>query len=240
MLGYIEYDEHFRTTQLARRNVLGGTFLALQLGRGGVLGSLRAARAARQMHSQGVRRAVFPVDFPYTSVFLHHGVLPMDTLPLRRMLCADFVRRRMEQLHLPPTEAVAAVCGEHLTCEMAETVKSLARSCRYVMLSASSGAEALAASLRREYGAALIIRPTSDQLECADILVLFSPRSELSGENRIFCALYPGGEFTRGRLPLDPGSGQTLPSNCDREQLAAALYAMGLRRMDTLLEEISC
>lgn len=240
MLGYIEYDERVGATQLARRNVLGGTFLALQWGRGGVLGSLRAARAAKQMHAQGVRHAVFPVDFPYTSVFLRYGVLPMETLPLRRRLCAGFVRQRMEQLHIPPTEAVVAICGEHLTGEMTETVKSLALSYRYVMLDAVSGSEALAASLRREYGVALIVKPTSEQLERADALILFSPRSELSCENRIFCALYPCGEGTRGRLPLEPGGGQNLPPNCDREQLAAALYAMGLRRVDTLLEEISC
>ena len=36
-----------------------------------------------------VRSAVFPVDFPYTALFIRMGVLPVDTLPLRRALAAS-------------------------------------------------------------------------------------------------------------------------------------------------------
>lgn len=236
MLGYIEFDADTKTLRLARRKVLGGTFLTLHFGQSEAFPSLRAARAARQMRRYGVRRAVFPVDFPYTSAFLHQGVLPIDPLPLRRALCADFVCRRMEQLGIPTTRAVIAIGGDRMTPEMTETVKRLARAYRYVMLAVPEGGEDLAASLRREYGIALILKPARDQLERADALVLFSPREDLSGENRVFCPLYHGGT----PLPLELNGAQGLPPNCDREQLAAALYAMGLCRMDTLLEEISC
>lgn len=236
MLGYIEFDAETKALHLARRKVLGGTFLTLQFGQSGAFPSLRAVYAARQMRMYGVRRAVFPLAFPYTSIFLRQGVLPVDPLPLRRALCAGFVRRRMEQLGIPATEAVIAIGGERMTPELTGTVKTLALAYRYVMLAVPEGGEALAASLRREYGIALILKPASDQLERADALVLFSPREDLSGENRIFCPLYPGGT----PFPLELNHAQNLPPNCDREQLAAALYAMGVCRADTLLEEISC
>jgi hypothetical protein len=105
----------------------------------------------------------------------------------------------------------------------------LAVAFRYVMLAVPEGGEDLARELRRTYGVSLLLKPTRDQLERADALVLFSPRTDLSCENKVFCALYPGGEFTRGRIPVEL-SGEwirPLPPNCDREQLAAALYAMG-------------
>ena len=242
MLGYIEYDENTKTVMLGQRRVLGGMFCALTFGREnrGVTAGIRVTRAAKRMYMAGVRQAVFPVDFPYTSIFLRQGIVPVDTLPLRREICAGYVTRRLEEMGIPPTAAVIALGGEYLSREMREITKRLALAYRYVMLSVPEGGEELARELRRTYGISLILRPAEDQLERADALVLFSPKTELTCGNKVFCALYPGGEFTRGRVPIELAGEmiRSLPPNCDREQFAAALHAMGSLGAEMLSCEI--
>lgn len=243
MLGYIEYGGETVGTGFVQRKVLGGSFLALDFGRErkGYWGRVHAARSARKMYAQGVRRAVFPVDFPYTALFLRQGIAPVDALPLRRAVCAGFVRRRMETLGIAPAEAVIAVVGDRLSRELVETTRTLALRFRYVLLSVPEGGEELARSLRREYGVSLLLKPTADQLERSDALVLFAPAEGLSGGNRVFCALYHGGEFGKGRIPLDLAeeAQRSLPPGCDREQLAAALHAMGVLTPEMLAPEIA-
>lgn len=243
MLGYIEYGDGPKKAELSQRQIAGGTFTVLRLGRSAhpngpfVLG--RASKAARQMREAGVRAAVFPVDFPYTALFIRQGIAPVDTLPLRRALAAPLVRRRLEALELSPTQAVVALSGERAGKELTEAAKALALSYRYVLLSVRGGEE-FARDLRREYGISLLLRPSVEQLDRADALLLFSPRGDLAGQNPIFYTLYPGGEAGRGRLPLHlPGAlaGQLEP-NCDFEQMAAALYSQGCLALETLLTEI--
>ena len=182
---------------------------------------------------------MFPVDFPYTAMFIRQGILPIDTLPLRRALAAPLTRRRLEAGGFHPTQAVVAIAGDRAVREVTECAKALALSYRYVLLSAR-GAENFARSLRREYGISLLLDPSPDQLNRADALVLFSPRTDLSQDNPILYALYPGGEAGRGRLSLClPADIRTqTAANCDEEQLAAALYAMGALPLETLLAEI--
>lgn len=243
MLGYIEFEEGGGNARLAQEKRLGGTFLVLDMGRGarGLLSGRRAVRAALQMRQQGVRRAVFPVDFPHTAIFLRSGISPVDPLPLRKALCVPFVRNQLEALGLSETQAVIAIAGEHMTSELAEITRTLAISYRYVMLSVRSGGEAFARELRRQYGISLLLNPSPDQLDRSDALVLLAPRSGLKQENPILCSLYPGNSG-RGQLPLRLGSdlaGQVAP-NCSEEQLAAALYSMGLLSSGQLLREITC
>ena len=68
---------------------------------------------------------------------------------------------------------------------------------------------------------------------------MFAPREDLARENPILYTLYPGGEAGRGRLPLSlPAAlGSQMEANCDQEQLAAALYAMGGLPLETLLAD---
>lgn len=188
-----------------------------------------------------MRRAVFPVDFPYTELFLRQGVAPVETLPLRRTLAAPLTRRRLEALGRSPTEAVVGLSGARMSRELWEAARTLALSYRYVLLDAPGG-EDLARELRREYGISLLLRPSADQLERADALLLFASRRDLTGENPILYTLYPGGEGGRGRLPLalPPALGDQAEPNCDREQLAAALYAQGAVTLESLLGEIPC
>ena len=244
MLGYIMYGEGPKRPELGERQLSGGTFVTLRMGLqarpNGPLGLLRARQGARMLRKSGVRTAVFPVDFPYTALFIRQGVLPVDTLPLRRVLAAPLTRRRLERGGFQPTQAVAAVSGDRAVREVTECAKALALSYRYVLLSVRGDGAAFARDLRREYGISLLLDPSPDQLDRADALVLFSPRTDLSLNNPILYTLYPGGEAGRGRLPLCLPSAlaeQTEP-NCDREQLAAALYAAGALTAENLLSEI--
>ena len=242
MLGYIMYGEGPKRPELGERQLSGGTFVTLQMGLNprpnGPLALYRARQGARMLREAGVRTAVFPVDFPYTALFIRQGILPVDTLPLRRAMAAPLTRRRLEKLGCQPTQAVVAVSGERASRDVLETAKALALSYRYVLLSARGG-EAFARSLRREYGISLLLDPSPDQIDRADALILFAPRGDLTQDNKILYTLYPGGEAGRGRLPLHLPKAleaQT-ESSCDREQLAAALYSQGALPLETLLAE---
>ena len=142
MLGYIIYGDGPKRPELGERRLLGVPFLTLSMGQPprphGPLARRRALLAARQMRERGVRSAVFPVDFPYTALFLGQGICPVDTLPLRRALAAPLTRRKLESMGLGPTQAVVAVSAQRLIREAEDAVRSLALSFRYVLLSAGS------------------------------------------------------------------------------------------------------
>ena len=164
----------------------------------------------------------------------------MDTLPLRRALAAPLTRRKLESMGLGPTQAVVAVSAQRLIREAEDAVRSLALSFRYVLLSARDGGEVLARELRREYGISLLLDPARDQLDRADALLLYAPRPDLAGDNAVLWGLYPGGELGRGRLPLvlPAALAEQVEPNCGREQLTAALYALGVLPLEAVLAEI--
>ena len=243
MLGYIMYGEGPKRPELGERQLSGGNFVTLRMGLyprpNGPLALYRARQGVKLLREAGVRTAVFPVDFPYTAMFIRQGILPVDTLPLRRAMAAPLTRRRLESLGRQPTDAVVAVSGDRAAREVLETAKALALSYRYVLLSARGGEE-FARNLRREYGISLLLNPSADQLDRADALILFAPRGDLAQDNKILYTLYPGGEAGRGRLPLclPRALEDQIESSCDREQLAAALYSQGALPLETLLAEI--
>ena len=245
MLGYIIYGDGPKKPELGERQLPGGAFVTLHMGQAsrpnGPVALARARQGAKKLREAGVRTAVFPVDFPYTALFLRQGICPVDTLPLRRALAAPLTRQRLEAMNLSPTQAVVAISGERTVREMTDCAKALALSYRYVLLS-MRGCEEFARGLRREYGVSLLLSPSADQLDRADALLLFSPRGDLAQENPILYTLYPGGEAGRGRLPLKlPAAlAERLEPNCGQEQLAAALYAMGALTLEMLLAEIPC
>lgn len=244
MLGYIVYREHSTArAYLQQERRLGGIFLVLDMGRDaqGLFAPRHAARAAKRMLAQGVRRAVFPLDFPHTAVFLRHGILPVDPLPLRIALSSLYVRRRLDALGLSGTQAVVAVAGDSMNDEIARTVHELALAYRYVLLSVRSGGEDFAKKMRRQYGVSLLLTPSTDQLERADALVLFAPRNDLNRTNPVLCTLHPGGD-PRGHIPLKL-DGKLLASiepNCPQDQLAAALHRLGTLPAEKFLGEITC
>ena len=121
-----------------------------------------------------------------------------------------------------------------------ETTKTLALSYRYVMLAVPGGEEDFVRSLRREYGVSLLLRPSAEQLERADALLLFAPRGDVGSAHPVFHALYPGGEHLAGQMPLvlPTAMEEALEPNCSRVQMVAALYAMGVLSLEHILAEI--
>ena len=244
MLGCIIYGDGPKRPALGDRKISGGNFVTLEMSTysrpNGPVARYRARQGAALLRDAGVRSAVFPVDFPYTSLFIRQGILPVDTLPLRRALAAPLTRRRLENGGFSPAQAVVAVSGSRAVREVTECAKALALSYRYVLLSAKGDMEAFSRNLRREYGISLLLDPSADQLDRADALVLFSPRNDLALDNPILYTIYPGGETGRGRLPLclPRALAAQVEANCDQEQLAAALYAAGALTLENLLAEI--
>lgn len=243
MLGYIIYGDGPKKPELGEKRLPGGLFVTLRMGQparpNGPLALGRALRGARKLREAGVRSAVFPMDFPYMAMFIRQGICPLDTLPLRRALAAPLTRRRLEGLGLSPAQAVVAISSDQAVREVTEAAKLLSLSYRYVLLS-THGGEEFARGLRREYGISLLLKPSKEQLDRADALLLFSPRNDLTMENPICYTLYPGGETGRGRLPLclPNALADRLEPNYSHEQMAAALYAMGGLTLETLLSEI--
>lgn len=244
MLGCIIYGGGSKRPALGDRKISGGSFVTLEMSTysrpNGPVARYRARQGAVLLRDAGVRSAVFPVDFPYTSLFIRQGILPVDTLPLRRALAAPLTRRRLENSGFSPAQAVVAVSGSRAVREVTECAKALALSYRYVLLSAKGDMEAFSRNLRREYGISLLLDPSTDQLDRADALILFSPRNDLALDNPILYTIYPGGETGRGRLPLCLPHilADQVEANCDQEQMAAALYAMGALTLENLLAEI--
>lgn len=188
-------------------------------------------RAAKAMQRRGIRQAVFPVGFPYIESFLKRGIRPVDTVGLHRQLAAEAVRCAMEELDLAAGSAVVAVVGDRLTGDLQRTVTELCLRNRYVLLAVPYGTEAMCRQLQREYGVSLLQRPTMDQVERADIVLLFDPREGLTLRNRCVLPLYEEG---REHWTLGLPEQMRLPEGCDVEQIAAALVQGGVLRANQI------
>lgn len=71
------------------------------------------------------------------------------------------------------------MAGSQLTGELVRTVTELSLRNRYVLLDLPYGGEELCRQLRREYGVTLLLSPAKEQLEGADVLLLFDRREDL-------------------------------------------------------------
>lgn len=74
--------------------------------------------------------------------------------------------------------------------ELVRTVTELALGNRYVLLDVPYGGDTLANQLRREYGVSLLLSPTRQQMEEADVLVLFAARTDLRRRDPAVLRLY--------------------------------------------------
>ena len=139
----------------------------------------RVLTAAKRLRKAGVTRLVVPEAFAYGEQLEKVGVAPVSTLPLRRALAADLARAVMAGRNLSGGSARLAVAGDQLSGELVRTVTELALGNRYVLLDVPYGGDTLANQLRREYGVSLLLSPTRQQMEEADVLVLFAARTDL-------------------------------------------------------------
>lgn len=222
-----------RTVTLAERNILRTRFLCAEIARGPRTAEMTLRRrvnaAARRLRRAGVTRVVLPEGFPWGSQLEKYGVRPVSTLSLRRRLAADWVRGALAEAGVSPAGARVAVSAAQMTGELVRTVTELSLRHRYVLLDVPYGGEELCRRLRREYGISLLLGPDRPQLEAADALVLFDPRTDLRRTGGVTLPLYDEAA-PMGTLSLPPALEEQLPEGADRGQLLAALLEAGALR----------
>ena len=174
-------------------------------------------------------RAVLPEDFAYGVQLEKYGVRPVSTLALRRRLASDWVRQGLAERGVSPGGARIAVSAAQMTGELVRAVTELSLRHRYVLLDVPYGGEELCRRLRREYGVSLLLGPDREQLEEADALVLFDPRTDLRRRSGVTLPLYDEAAPMRG-LSLPPALEERLPEGAGRGQLLSALLEAGVLR----------
>ena len=186
----------------------------------------RFTAALKKMKKAGITRVILPAGWSCDA--LPQGMEIESTLPLRRALAADWVRKELEEKGLHPASARVAVMASHLSGEVVRTVTELTLRHRYVLLDVPHGGEELCRRLRREYGVAVQLGPDRGRLEEAEALVLFDPAENLP-RNPVVLPLYDG-NTPLPRLLLPPAWEDLLPQGADRTQLLAAMLRYGVIR----------
>lgn len=170
-----------------------------------------------------------PEAFAYGEQLEKVGVAPVSTLPLRRALAADLARAVMAGRNLSGGSARLAVAGDQLSGELVRTVTELALGNRYVLLDVPYGGDTLANQLRREYGVSLLLSPTRQQMEEADVLVLFAARTDLRRRDPAVLRCMMRRRLCRRCCCRPVLEGQMPPGLC-RPQLLAVLVESGVLR----------
>lgn len=187
----------------------------------------RVWAALKKLNKLGVHRVVLPEGFSPDT--LPEGMEIESTLALRQALAADWVRRELEEKGMRTAGARVAVTASRLTGEVIRTVTELTLRHRYVLLDVPHGGEELCRRLRREYGVSVLLGPDKGQLEGAEALVLFDPRTDLAAKNVVVVPLYDE-QHPLPKLSLPPALEEQLPPGADRPQLLAALLRSGVIR----------
>lgn len=236
MLGMILWKEHNRgkrAVTIGERCVLHVRFACAEIERStktpAAILRRRVRGAVRRLEKLGVTEVVLPEEFAFSDVLEEMGLRPVSTLPLRRMVAADWVRLALEDRGMTGTSLRIAVAAEELTGELVQVVTELSLRYRYVLLDLRRGGEELTQHLRREYGVSLLLSPTQEQVEGAEAAVLFAPRQAWSGKNPVFLRLFDEQAPLPG-LVLPPAMEDQLPSGLNRGELLAALRQAGTLR----------
>lgn len=238
MFGCVEWGSasQDRGVRLAQRRILNLPFCCVSIPQSAKtpewLLRLRCAQAAGKLQKKGICRAVFPEFFPFLDVFARRNIVPIDPVPLYRILAADLTETTVREQNLSTASAVIAVCADHLTSQVRQTVTQLCARCRYVTLSCGDGGEPLRRKLRREYGAVLVLSNDPQQLARADVLVRFSPRQDVpEGKNEV--RLYAREALPSVTLRLREQVGKMeIPDAVSRDQLFSALSMAGVLRAE--------
>ena len=184
----------------------------------------RIAAAGRRWKKLGISQVVLPEEFSYGQELGRIGILPVSTLSLRQALAADWVRWLLAEMGTAPAGARVGVSADRLTGEVVRTVTELALRHRYVLLDLPYGGEELCRRLRREFGVSLLLGPSVEQLEGAEVWVQFSPREGSPGSHVL--RLYEEQSFLPV-LTLPPTLEAQLPSGTNRGQLLSVLRESG-------------
>lgn len=192
----------------------------------------RVLSAARKLRKSGITRAVLPEIFSYQEQLAKYGVYPPSTLPLRQCLALELVRAALDKNHRSNSNARIAISGDKMSGQLVKIVTELSLCYRYVLLSVPYGGEELCRQLRHEYGVTLLLDPSQDQMDSADVLLLFDPLPD--PKNSVVLPLYEGAEMELPPLLLPPILEEQLPKDLDRPQLLSVLYESGLLRSNQI------
>lgn len=187
----------------------------------------RVSAAAKKLGKAGISRVVLPEGFTYQEQLEKWQLQAVSALPLRKTLAADWVRWDLKERGIPAARARVAVAAEGMTGEVVRTVTELSLRHRYVLLAVSYGGEELCHQLRREYGVSLLLKPTREQMEGADVVLLFEERTDLSGANVI--PLYDE-SIPIPQVSLPPALEDALPPGMVQAQLLTVLLEGGVLR----------
>lgn len=225
-----------KSVRLEERHILRMRFLQAEVVSSphGAIRRRRAAAAGKRLRKRGVTQVVLPESFPFQEELSKCGLRPVSTLALRRALAADWVRAGLTAKDQPVAGARVAVTAAALTGEVVRTVTELCLRHRYVLLDLPYGGEELCRQLRREYGVSLLLGPSKDQLEGAEALILFDPRTDLSMKNPVALRLYDEKQALPP-LMLPPSMEEALPEGADRGQLLAALREAGALKREQIV-----
>jgi hypothetical protein len=231
LLVWKKTEKRRRSVELCERQILHVRILCAEILRGpktpDTVLRRRVLAAVKRLQKQGIRKVILPEDFLWRDQLEQREIQPVSTVPLRQMLAADWVRWDLENRKIPSSGArVAVVCGG-LSGAAVRTVTELALRHRYVMLKVPYGGEELCRQLRKEYGISLLLKPSQEQMESADVTVLFEKWGEGRGRGRL--PLYDE-TMKMPELSLPPALEDFLPPGTERNQMLTVLLEAGAIR----------
>ena len=221
MLGLVEWRGAGLCWRMEERRIGGVRFAVVRVLRGtGLRARWSARRAARRLARAGVRRVVFPGEFPLLPVFARCDVLPVDEQPLRQAAAAEIVRCVMAQYGVQGARATVVICARRATRAVADCAAALTETVRYLRLCVPEGGEELARRLRFMTGAAVPAQFPPEQPREGDILLCFDDSFDAAQPRGIVLRLADPALRISYHLPGGIEAGES-----DAVQLLAALYA---------------
>ena len=141
----------------------------------------RLRTAGKKLLRQRVEQVVLPAGA--SAEALPEGLRPVETLPLRRAIAADWCGELLRFRGENPAGARVLITADALSGEVVRTVTELALRHRYLILKVPFGGEELCRRLRREYGVSIVLNPETER-EPASVHMAFDP-TEAQGDG--FC-----------------------------------------------------
>lgn len=154
MYGYIDWRETGKGGfSLQRTGICGVCFWELRVPKpGSLFFRQRLRRAVHTMHTNGVRRAVFPPDFPFAEVLAEEGITSLPEENLRRRLLEQLLKRACGGKKISASSWAAALYARGESRDVRDASRLLAEKCRYLQLHLAQDSGALEKELRYTYG----------------------------------------------------------------------------------------
>ena len=184
----------------------------------------RLRTAGKKLLRQRVEQVVLPAGA--SAEALPEGLRPVETLPLRRAIAADWCGELLRFRGENPAGARVLITADALSGEVVRTVTELALRHRYLILKVPFGGEELCRRLRREYGVSIVLNPETER-EPVSVHIAFDPTEAQGGG---FLPLYDE-SLPMPRLLLPPEVEARLPEGLDRGQLLSVLWRTGALRL---------